>query len=151
MRIGFTCGTFDLMHAGHVAMFAAAKEVCDFLLVGIKIDPSVDNPRKNKPIQSIVERQMIVESCEYVDKTIVYETEKDLLDILSIFKIHVRIAGEDHLDNPSLETRLGEDHLDNPSLETRERQEICKKRGIEIYYNERKHRFSTSELRKRIK
>lgn len=134
---GFTCGTFDLLHAGHIAMLREARGACDYLIVGIQTDPSKDRPEKNKPIQSIVERQMAVESCKWVDETIVYETERDLLDLLSILPIAIRIVGEDHKDAKSYNTK--------------NRIRICKNRGITIYYNEREHRFSTTELRKRIK
>lgn len=132
---GFTCGAFDLFHAGHVVMLQEAKSVCDYLIVGIQTNPAIDRPEKNKPVQSIVERQIQVGACRYVDETIVYETEKDLLDLLTILKIDIRIVGPDHANKP------------NPSP----RDEICHRRGIEIYYNRRDHGFSTTELRERIK
>ena len=137
MKVGFTAGAFDLFHAGHVAMMQEAKTVCDYLIVGIQTDPTIDRPNKNKPVQSIVERQIQVKACKYVDETIVYRTEADLLDLLSILPIDIRIKGEDHKDNPVTNTK--------------ERTAICKIRGIKVYYTERKHRFSTTELRKRIK
>ena len=131
--IGFTCGTFDLFHAGHVSMLNECKRMCDHLVVGIQTDPTIDRPKvKNKPIQSIVEREMLVGGCRWVDSIIIYETEKDLEDILSILPINVRFVGIDHKDG--FMTGV----------------EICKKRGIEIVYNRRDHRFSSTELRKRI-
>ena len=133
MKIGFTAGTFDLFHAGHVLMLEECKKICDYLIVGIQVNPKIDRPEKNKPVMSIVERQALVGSCEYVDSYIVYETEKDLEDVLSFLPINIRIIGEDHKGKPI----TGE--------------EISKKRGIEIYYNKREHRFSTTELRKRMK
>jgi len=133
MKVGITFGTFDLFHAGHILMLKECKDECDYLIVGIQTDPSIDRPDKNKPIQSIVERQIEVDGCRYVDDIIVYETEKDLEDILSCFDIDVRIVGEDHRNG----FMTGED--------------ICKKRGIEIIYNKRDHNFSTSELKERIK
>jgi glycerol-3-phosphate cytidylyltransferase len=133
MKIGFTCGTFDLMHIGHILMFKECKSVCDYLIVGIQTDPTIDRPKKNKPIQSIVERQVQVKACRYVDEVIVYETEKDLEDILSSFDINIRILGIDHKDG----FMTGK--------------EICERRGIEMYYNKRDHNFSTTNLRERIK
>ena len=92
--IGFTCGTFDLFHAGHVSMLNECKRMCDHLVVGIQTDPTIDRPKvKNKPIQSIVEREMLVGGCKWVDSIIIYETEKDLEDILSILPINVRFVG----------------------------------------------------------
>lgn len=135
MTVGFTCGAFDLFHAGHIAMLQEAKSVCDYLIVGIKVNPAIDQSGKNKPIQSIVERQIQVRACKYVDETIVYETEKDLMDLLTILDIDIRIVGQDHANKP----------------EPSPRDEICQRKGIEIYCNKRDHRFSTTELRERIK
>ena len=135
MKTGFVAGSFDLFHAGHIAMLSEARSVCDYLIVGIQTNPAIDRPEKNKPIQSIVERQIQVRGCRYVNETIVYETEQDLLDLLTILKIDIRIVGPDHANKPK------------PSP----RDEICNRRGIEIYYNKRDHRFSTTELRERIK
>lgn len=134
MKVGFTCGVFDFCHAGHVLMFKECKKVCDYLIVGIKVDPTVDKPGKSKPVQSIVERQIQVQACRYVDEIIVYETEKDLVDILSVLDIDIRIMGADHEGRPTSEGR-----------------EVCRKRGIKFFYNKRGHRFSSTELKRRIK
>lgn len=133
MKIGFTCGAFDMFHAGHILMLKECKDACDYLIVGIQTDPTIDRPEKNKPIMSIFERQMVVKACKYVDEIIVYETEKDLEDILSTIDIDIRIVGIDHRHG----FMTGK--------------EICKKRGIKIYYNKRDHRFSTTSLRERVK
>jgi len=133
MIVGFTAGAFDLFHAGHVLMLKECKNMCDFLIVGLQTNPKIDRPEKNKPVQSIVERQIVLNSCRYVDETVIYETERDLEDILAIMDIDIRFIGADH---------KGEHYTG---------EEICTKKGIKIYYNSRNHRFSTSELRKRIK
>ena len=132
MRVGFTCSTFDLLHAGHILMLEDCKKVCDYLIVGLQSDPTIDRPNsKNKPIQSIVERYIQLKAVTYVDHIVVYETEKDLEDLLTILPITVRICGEEYKDKP---------------LTGRN---ICEKRNIETYYNKREHRFSSTELRKR--
>lgn len=131
--IGFTCSTFDLLHAGHILMLSEAKSVCDYLVVGLQIDPSIDRPEtKNKPIQSVVERYVQLKAVKFVDEIIVYQTEKDLEDLLMFLPISIRVIGEEYRDS----NFTGK--------------EICEKRGIKIYYNERKHSFSTTELRKRV-
>jgi glycerol-3-phosphate cytidylyltransferase len=130
--IGFTCGTFDLFHAGHVLMLKECKNVCDYLIVGIQTDPSIDRPEKNKPIQSIVERQIQVLGCRYVDEIIVYETEKDLETILSALDINIRILGADYKTKKITGV------------------EICEKRDIKMYFNKRDHGFSSTRLRERI-
>lgn len=132
MRVGFTCSTFDLLHAGHVQMLREAKEQCDYLLVGLQMDPSVDRAEKNAPVQSIVERYTQLKGVRYVDEIIPYQTEADLEDILGMYHIDVRVLGEEYRDK----TFTG--------------RAICLKRGIELYYNKREHRFSTSDLRKRV-
>lgn len=132
MRIGFTCSTFDLLHSGHIAMLREAKEQCDYLICGLQTDPSVDRKEKNSPIQTIVERQVQLSAVKFVDEVIVYETEKDLEDILEMFHIDVRILGEEYRDKDF----TGKD--------------ICKKRGIQLYFNKRDHRFSSSSLRNLI-
>lgn len=132
MRVGFTCSAFDLLHAGHVQMLREAKEQCDYLLVGLQIDPSIDREEKNAPVQSIVERYTQLKAVGYVDEIIPYRTETDLEDILSMYHIDVRVLGEEYRDK----TFTG--------------RAICLKRGIELYYNKREHRFSTSDLRKRV-
>jgi glycerol-3-phosphate cytidylyltransferase len=126
--VGFTCSCFDLFHAGHVMMLKEAKDQCDYLIVGLQTDPTIDRPQKNKPIQSVLERFMQVEGCRYVDQIIPYSTEKDLLDLLTSYKIDVRILGEEYRDKPFTGHKL----------------------PMEVYYNTRNHTFSTSELRNRI-
>lgn len=131
--VGFTCSAFDLLHAGHIQMLRDAKSQCDYLIVGLQTDPSVDRPdSKNPPVQSIVERQAQLSAVKYVDEIIVYSTESDLDDILSMYDIDVRILGEEYRDKDF----TGKD--------------ICKKRGIQLYFNRRDHRFSSSDLRRRV-
>jgi len=132
MKVGFTASTFDLLHAGHVQMLREAKEQCDYLICGLQMDPSVDREEKNSPVQSIVERYTQLKGVRYVDEIIPYATEKDLEDILTMYHIDVRILGEEYRDK----TFTG--------------RAICAKRGIELYFNKRDHRFSTSDLRKRV-
>lgn len=132
MKIGFTASTFDLLHAGHVSMLREAKEQCDYLICGLQVDPSVDRPTKNSPIQSIVERQVQLSAVKYVDEVIVYRTEQDLEDILQMFHIDIRILGDEYRDQDF----TGKD--------------ICKKRGIQLYFNKRDHRFSTTSLRLQV-
>ena len=132
MKIGFTCSTFDLLHAGHVQMLRDAKSQCDYLIVGLQIDPSVDRKEKNAPIQTIVERYTQLKGIKYVDEIIPYATEQDLEDILSLYTIDVRILGDEYRDKDF----TGRD--------------ICRHRDIEIYFNKRDHRFSTSDLRRRV-
>ena len=131
-KVGFTCSAFDLLHAGHVTMLEEARDQCGHLIVGLHNDPSVDRPSKNKPVQSIIERYIQMMSVKFVDEIIVYNTEKDLEDLLSTLAINVRIVGEEYKDK----------HLTG--------REICEKRNIEIYYNKRPHAFSSSELRNRV-
>ena len=133
MKIGFTCSTFDLLHAGHVQMLRDAKQHCDYLLVGLQIDPSLDRPEKNKPVQSSVERYTQLKGIKYVDEIIPYGTEEDLLDLMELYTIDVRILGEEYRDKDF----TGRD--------------ICRKRDIDIVFNNRDHRFSTSDLRMRVK
>ena len=129
---GFTCSTFDLLHAGHILMLAECKQVCDYLIVGVQSDPSIDRPgTKNKPVQSIVERYVQLSAVKFVDEIIVYNTEKDLEDMLMFLPISVRIIGEEYKDKDFTG------------------KEICEDRGIKIWYNSRTHRFSSSELRQR--
>ena len=132
MRIGFTCSSFDLLHAGHTLMLEEAKAQCDYLIVGLQTDPSIDRPTKNKPVQTVVERYLQLRACKYVDEIIPYGTEQDLEDILSGMDIDVRILGVEYRDKDF----TGHD--------------ICKKREIEIHFNERDHRFSSSDLRMRV-
>ena len=125
--IGFTCSTFDLFHAGHISMLREAKQHCDFLIVGIQADPTIDRPTKNKPVQSLIERQIQVQGCKYVDQTIVYTTEEDLLLLLKVLPIDVRIVGDEYKAK-----RFTGDDL-----------------GIPVYFNSRDHSFSSSSLRQR--
>ena len=132
-KVGFTCSTFDLLHAGHITMLREAKNQCDYLICGLQTDPTIDRPNsKNKPIQSLVERWIQLDAVKYVDKIVVYQTEKDLEDLLYTLDLDVRIVGEEYR---------------NVVLTGRE---ICEQRGIDIYYNKREHSFSTTELRERI-
>jgi glycerol-3-phosphate cytidylyltransferase len=132
MKVGFTASTFDLLHAGHVAMLQEAKTKCDYLIVGLQNDPTVDRPSKNAPVQSIVERQMQLKGSRFVDEVWVYNTEKDLEDLLLTLPINVRILGVEY-ENKEFTGR-----------------EICHKRNIDLYFNGRDHSFSSSSLRKRV-
>ena len=132
MKVGITFSTFDLFHAGHIKMLEEAKSKCDYLIIGLQLDPSIDRPEKNKPTQSIVERYVQVRSCKYIDEVVPYVTEQDLIDILSSFKIDLRIIGEEYKEKDFTG------------------KEYCEKRGIKIYYNKREHRFSSSALRKQV-
>lgn len=131
-NIGITFSQFDLLHAGHVAMLSEAKNHCDYLIVGLQNDASLDRPEKNQPVQSIVERQIMLNSQRTVDEVIVYNTEKDLEDILLTLPIDVRIIGVEYKDKDF----TGKD--------------ICVKRNIKIVYNSRDHSFSSTGLRKRV-
>ena len=132
MKIGFTCSTFDLLHAGHIQMLRDAKEQCEYLICGLQIDPSLDRPEKNSPVQTIVERHTQLSAVKYVDEIIPYQTETDLEDILNMLHIDVRILGEEY-KNGKFTGRA-----------------ICAKRGIELFFNKREHRFSSSDLRNRV-
>jgi glycerol-3-phosphate cytidylyltransferase len=133
LKIGITFSTFDLLHAGHIAMLAEAKNHCDYLICGIQTDPTIDRPdSKNPPVQSIVERQIQLSAVRYVDETVVYQTEKDLEDILLTLPIDVRILGIEYMQK------------DFTGME------ICNDRGIELIFNQRDHSFSSSNLRKRV-
>ena len=133
-KIGFTCSTFDLLHAGHIQMLKDAKEECDYLIVGLQTDPTLDRPdTKKRPIQTLVERSIQLKAVKYVDEVIPYETEKDLEDILQMYNISVRIIGEEYQGK----NFTGKD--------------ICVKKHIKIVYNKREHRFSSTDLRERIK
>ena len=133
MRIGFACSTFDLLHAGHIQMLRDAKEQCEYLICGLQVDPSIDRPEKNSPVQTVVERFTQLNAVKYVDEIIPYQTEKDLEDILNMLHIDVRILGEEY-KNKTFTGRA-----------------ICAKRGIELFFNKREHRFSSSDLRDRVK
>jgi|TARA_B100001094_G_scaffold208635_1_gene202563 glycerol-3-phosphate cytidylyltransferase len=133
MNTGITFSSFDLFHSGHVAMLKEARQNCDFLIVGVQTDPTIDRPEKNQPIQSVFERYVQLEGCKYVDQIIPYATEQDLIDILLTYQICTRFIGEEYRTKEYTGKQL------------------CIDNGIEIYYNKRQHSFSTSELRKRIK
>jgi glycerol-3-phosphate cytidylyltransferase len=133
LKIGITFSTFDLLHAGHIAMLAEAKNHCDYLIAALQTDPTIDRPdSKNPPVQTIVERQIQLSTNRNVDEVVVYQTEKDLEDLLLILPVDVRILGIEYADKEFTG------------------KEICKKRGIEIIYNGRDHSFSSSSLRKRV-
>jgi len=133
LKIGITFSTFDMCHAGHVAMLAEAKNHCDYLIAGLQTDPTIDRPdTKNRPVQSIVERQIQLAACRYVDEVVVYQTEQDLVDLLLILPLDVRILGEEYADKPF----TGDQE--------------CYARGIQIVFNGRDHSFSSSSLRKRV-
>ena len=131
-KIGITFSAFDLLHAGHIKMLEEAKTICDYLIVGLQIDPSLDTPQKNKPTQSVVERYIQLKACRSVDEIIPYNTEEDLMDILQSFVIDVRIIGDDYRDKDFTG------------------KQYCEDKGIQIYYNKRDHRFSSSALKKAV-
>ena len=133
MITGITFSTFDLLHAGHISMLREAKTVCDYLICGLQVDPSLERKEKNTPVQTLVERWTQLQAVKYVDEIIPYQTEKDVEDILTLFSIDVRIIGEEYKKAGRYTGRA-----------------TCAARGIEIYYNKRDHRFSTSDLRERV-
>ncbi|MGJ1433102.1 adenylyltransferase/cytidyltransferase family protein [Sphingobacterium spiritivorum] len=130
MKIGITFGVFDLLHAGHIMMLEEAKRNCDYLIVGLNTDPSEVFPEKNKPTQTIVERFIQLEGCRYVDEIVPYTSEQDLADIIQGMPIDIRIIGEEYRDKDFTG------------------RQYCVDKGIEIYYNKRTHRFSSSGLRR---
>lgn len=132
MKVGITFSAFDLLHAGHVQMLREAKEQCDYLICGLQMDPTIDRSEKNAPIQTVVERYTQLKAVSYVDEIIPYLTENDLCDILSMYHIDIRILGDEYKEKDF----TGKD--------------ICKKRGIQLYFNKREHRFSSSDLRRRV-
>lgn len=129
LKVGFTASSFDLLHAGHILMLKESKGYCDYLMVGLQVDPTIDRPEKNKPAQSITERYIQLAAVKYVDEIIVYSTEEDLIQILKAFPIDVRIIGEDYRGKQFTGHDLG---------------------LHDIIYNSRKHDYSSSNLRKRI-
>jgi len=132
-KIGITFSTFDMLHAGHVAMLSEAKNHCDYLIAGLQTDPTIDRPdTKNKPIQSIVERQIQLAACRYVDEVVVYQTEQDLIDLLLILPLDIRILGEEYNDTNFTGRSEGQG------------------RQIQVIFNRRDHSFSSSSLRKRV-
>jgi len=130
--IGFTASQFDLLHAGHIAMLSEAKNHCDYLICGLQTNASLDRPDKNAPVQSIVERQIQLSAVRYVDEIVVYNTEKDLEDILLTLPIDVRILGVEYKERDFTG------------------KEICDFRQIKLFFNRRDHSFSSSSLRKRV-
>jgi glycerol-3-phosphate cytidylyltransferase len=134
LKVGFTASTFDLgPHAGHITMLQEAKRQCDYLIAAIQTDPTIDRPdTKNKPIQSIVERQLQVKACKYVDEVVVYSTEKELEDLLKTLPIDVRVLGVEYKDKEFTG------------------KSICLSRNIALYFNTRDHSFSSTDLRKRV-
>jgi glycerol-3-phosphate cytidylyltransferase len=132
VKIGFTCSSFDLLHAGHVLMLKDAKSKCDYLIVGLQTDPSIDRNYKRKPFQSIVERQIQLSAVKYVDEIVVYETEADLREVLSTRHIDVAILGSDYIGK----NFNGKDFYESNS--------------IEIYYHPRDHDYSSTNLVKKI-
>lgn len=128
---GFTCGAMDLLHAGHVLMLKECRSQCDYLIVGLQVDPSVDRPDKHKPVETLEERRIRLEGCKYVDEIMLYNTEEDLYNLLKKLKPDVRFMGADWKDKPNIaRERLPE---------------------IKVIYNSRDHKFSSSSLRERIK
>ena len=130
MKIGFTCSCFDLLHAGHILMLKDCKKQCDYLVVGLQIDPTIDRKEKNKPVQSLQERKIKLEAVKYIDKIIIYETENDLYRLLYDMMPDVRILGTDYIDK----------YFTGIDIE-----------GVDIYFHERNHDYSTSSLREKIK
>jgi glycerol-3-phosphate cytidylyltransferase len=127
-KVGLTASTFDLFHSGHIVMLKEAKSLCDYLVVGLLVDPTADRPdSKNKPVQSVFERYVQVSSCKYVDEVIPFESEQDLIDMILTINPDIRIVGEEYKDKEH--TGKG----------------LCN-----IHYNKRRHSFSTSELRERV-
>lgn len=132
MKIGITFSAFDLLHAGHIKMLEDAKRQCDYLICGLQTDPTIDRPEKNRPVQSVVERYIQLKACKYVDEIVPYATEQDLEDILRSFKIDIRILGNEYKD------------------QLFSGRAYCEEKGIELYFNERDHRFSSSTLRREV-
>ena len=132
MKIGITFSAFDLLHAGHVKMLEEAKLNCDYLIVGLQTDPTLDRPSKNKPTQTVVERYIQLKACRFVDEIVPYATEQDLEDILKSFTIDLRIVGDEYKDRDF----TGRTY--------------CEEKGIELYFNTRDHRFSSTSLRQEV-
>ena len=132
MKVGLTASTFDLLHAGHIEMLREAKAQCEYLICALQIDPSIDRPEKNKPVQTVVERHTQLDAVKFVDEIIPYLHESDLEDILQMRDIHVRVLGDEYREQDF----TGRD--------------ICKARDIDLYFNKRDHRFSSSGLRRRV-
>ncbi len=127
--IGFTASSFDLLHSGHIAMLEEARKQCDYLIVGLHTDPTIDRPKKNKPVQTTFERFIQLKGCKYVDEIIPYDTEEDLVNLLQMVKPDVRFIGEDYIGKPFTGSDL----------------------PIKLIFTSRRHNFSTSNLRRRVK
>lgn len=128
LKIGFTCSTFDLFHAGHIVMLQEAKTMCDYLVVGLLSDPTIDRPdKKNPPVQSMFERYIQISSCRYVDEVIPFQTEQEIVDIILTIQPDIRFVGEEY--KGTSHTGVG----------------LCP-----VHYNKRKHSFSSQDLRKRV-
>jgi glycerol-3-phosphate cytidylyltransferase len=133
MKVGIVFSAFDLLHAGHIGMLREARANCDYLIAGLQTDPTIDRPtEKNKPVQTLVERYAQLNALKFVDEIVPYQTEEDVIDILELFQIDVRFLGEEYREKEF----TGKD--------------VCRTRGIELHFNKRDHRFSTSGLRKRV-
>lgn len=132
MKIGITFSAFDLLHAGHIKMLEDAKSQCDYLICALQTDPTIDRPEKNAPVQSVVERYIQLKGCKYVDEIVPYATEQDLEDVLRSFRIDVRILGDEYASK-NFTGRA-----------------YCEEKGIDLYFNKREHRFSSSGLRKEV-
>ena len=133
MKIGFNCSSFDLFHAGHVTMLKMEKQLCDYLIVALQVDPTIDRPGvKNKPIQSVYERHVQLQGCKYVDEILVYETEADLLNLIQTQTIDVRFLSEEYKDRDFTG------------------KQYCIDNGIELYFHMRRHQYSSTELRNRV-
>lgn len=133
MKIGFNCSSFDLFHAGHVTMLKMEKELCDYLIVALQVDPTIDRPGiKNKPSQSVYERYVQLQACKYVDEILVYSTEYDLIQMLMTQRIHIRFLSEEYLNRDFTG------------------KQYCIDNGIELHYHKREHAFSSTELRNRV-
>lgn len=133
MKVGFNCSSFDLFHAGHVTMLKMEKKLCDYLIVALQVDPTIDRPGiKNKPIQSVYERYVQIQGCKYVDEILVYETEEDLINLIQTQKIDIRFLSEEYKDRDFTG------------------KQYCIDNGIELYFHLRKHKYASSELRNRV-
>ena len=132
MKIGFNCSTFDLLHAGHVTMLKMEKQLCDYLIVALQVDPTIDRPViKNKPVQTVYERFVQLQACKYIDEILVYETEADLLNLIKTQTMHVRFLSDEY---------IGKDFTGK---------QYCIENGIELHYHKRQHTYSSTDLRVR--
>jgi glycerol-3-phosphate cytidylyltransferase len=129
--VGFTASTFDLLHPGHIAMLAEAKSMCDILVVGLLSDPTISRPHlKNKPVQTLFERFIQIQAVKYIDYLIPFESEEDLEQMILTIMPDIRFVGEEYKD---------QDHTGKNIV------------GVKIHYNKRKHKYSSTELRNRLK